>query len=121
MGIGKESDDIIHANDAEKSAVSIPMVKLKEIIIYKNLSGLRVSWEHKGSNNDSRASRLYVNGVAVGTAHATAGTSYAEVFDDISDIVFNDKIQIYIASSGTNTVFIRNLKIKYMEFINNDP
>lgn len=121
LGIGKESDDIVHSNDDVRTSQGITMTKVKEIIIYKNLSGLRVLWEHNGSNNDSRTSQLYINDEAVGAEHTTAGTEYAEVFDDISDIIFDDKIQIYVTSSAENIVSIRNMKIQYLEFENNDP
>lgn len=122
LGIGIASSDIVWSNDAEKSSTVYMDVKLKEVIVYKNLKNIRVSWEHKTNPTQGGISQLYVNGVIKAEYHGTISDTYESVYDDISNIKYNDKIQIYVlpASSGWK-MYVRNMKIKYMKFINNDP
>ena len=54
--------------------------------------------------------RIYVNGVAVGTEHSTASTSYVE-FTDTIDVEPGDLVQMYLrqtgaSGSGTNAAFV---------------
>lgn len=96
-------------------------VKVKEVISYLNLKSIRVSWEYKVDDPNTVFAKIYVNGVAVGVEKSTSSTTYVEVSDDITDIKINDLIQIYMRREPQDIAFIQNMKIKYLEFKNNDP
>ncbi len=122
LGVAKESDDLIFSNDAYIIEESTGYVKRKEIIVYKNLKGVKVEWKFQTDNPPLMVTtRLYVNGVAVGSEHTDSTGSYQTVSDNISDIVYGDKIQIYAKKVGASGYEIKDMRIKYMEFESNDP
>jgi len=123
LGVAKESDDVIHSNNAQQSTESITYDKVKEIIVYENLKGLRVSWEFMGSDGFADSyTKIYVNGIAVGVEKFIHGDVYTLVSDDISDLSFGDLLQIYGHRTGDlDACFVKNMVISYVKFENNDP
>jgi len=91
---------------------------MKEVIVYKNLKDVRVSWEHKSNIEANSWTALYVNGVQVGADHNRDTTTYLEVSDDLSGIKVGDLIQIW-GDHLDGIRIIRNMKIKFVEYINN--
>ena len=86
------------------------------------MKGLRVEWEFKKQSGTTAYTMLYINGVPVGVEHTTTSSTYVVVSDDIIDIFVGDLIQIFAKGIPVITqYYVRNMKIKYMEFINNDP
>lgn len=121
LGIGKESHDLVHSNDAEQSTSEFTATKIKETKVYKNLGNLKVSWEHKvGVTDETGYTVLKVNDVGVASQHVVNSTTYAEVSDNIDNIYYDDLIQIF-ASNSVGTTFVKNMRIKFMEYENNDP
>ncbi len=74
---------------------------------------VHVAWEHKASYSGYvAASRIYVNGAAVGPIHSTSSTSYSVVSDTIT-VSPGDVITIWgrgITYEGV-WVYVRNVKV----------
>lgn len=120
------SDDLVFSNDVENSKTSITYVKIKEIKCYIKAS-LRVYWEHRHDDTGatSAKTRVYINGVAVGVEQ-DAGAGYTAETEDIS-VAPDDLIQIYgyafhdDAPPIADGILVRNMRIKYIDFVSNDP
>lgn len=122
LGIGKESDDIIHSNDIERTTTSSSYVKLKEIVSYKNLKGVRISVDLKtGNSPDLVYAKVCINDIIVGTEFSDTTGVYVTHSREASDVVYGDLIQIYVRRTLDVSAYVQNMKIKYMEFENNDP
>ena len=115
------SDDLVFSNDGAKFNSSATYVKRKEIIAYRS-GDIRVYHETKINVLGSTVSRVYVNGVAVGVEHTTSSGTYVSWTDDLTGIVYGDLIQIYMKHTGAvDLSYVQNQRIKYTEFVSNDP
>lgn len=100
----------------ERSTTSASFTKLKELSPLVRGGQITVAHDMKETSTaggGQAESRLYINGVAVGTTHIDTTGSYATYTD--SDVAVNagDVIQIYGRhSAGTNGVTVRNLTIR---------
>jgi len=118
----KESDDLIHSNDTERSKTSISYVKVKEIVSHIK-GNIRVYWEHKAEADATSAQTVvYKNGVLIGTQFS-ASSSYTSETEDIS-VEPDDLIQIYGRAFHSfdpviaDTIYVRYMRIKYAKFSN---
>lgn len=122
LGIGLASVNVIHSNDTEKIHASASYEKIKEIIAYKNLKSVKISWEfHIETGESTSMTKVYINGVAVGVEKDTDLDTYVSVDDNITDIKYGDLIQIYCRNSAVANTYVKNMRIQYDEFVNNDP
>jgi len=83
-----------------------------------------VYWEHKrGINSTSGATKVYVNGVAIGSVR-TSTTVYASESEEIT-VKLDDLIKIYGYANydypDIESIYARNMTINFSEFVNNDP
>lgn len=124
LGIGIDSDsEIVYSDDVENYTPSSSYIKIKDIIVYKNLKNVRVRWDFRndyiGSPYDAYT-KLYVNDEAVGVEHNTDSTDNITVYDVITDIEYGDAIQIYAKRLGGGNVWVLNMKLMYVEFLSNN-
>lgn len=121
----KESNDLVHSNDTERTKTSVSYIKVKEIQSYIR-GNIRIYWEHyKEADATIGQTVVYKNGVSVGTQQS-ATTSWTAETEDIS-VNVGDLIQIYgrayhsIDPLIADAIYVRYMRIKYTDFINNDP
>lgn len=117
------SDVVRHSNDAEQSNFSPGFALMKEVITKNTYESFRVSFQMKTSIADVEvAGAVFVNDVQKSSEFTTILDTYTEFSYDVSNIKYNDKIQIYGRRVGSGaTCFINNMKIKFDNFQNNDP
>ncbi len=122
LGNGTAFDIIVHDNLAEQFTSAIPKTKIKEIIFYATANNLNVSFEMKSDNGVAFvSSRVYLNGVGVSGFFDTDSTTYLPFSYNIPVVSNGDLVQIYGSSNPGSTCYIRNMKITYTQFVNNDP
>ena len=120
LEIGIASDDLAFSNDAERGVFSATYAKIKEITVLKTLS-IRVYWEHRSwAIPGETKTRVYINGVATGSEHTATTTSYVAFTEDV-EVNKGDLLQIYGHYVDVLTTQVRNMRIKYSEFVSNDP
>ena len=116
------SDDLVFSNDTSRNTTSTTYVKLKEIAVYLNVN-LRICWEYwNGSTPGTVYTKLYINGVAVGSEKSTTSGVAVPVSEDV-EINNGDLLQIYGKVSVTDSpnCYISNMRINFIEYVSNDP
>lgn len=116
----------VHTNAAEVDlGTATSYVKAKEIICYTNVSGCTIYWQMTTENVGYTAySKLYLNGVAVGPEKTTNSLSWIDETTNLTGLHYGDQIQIYAHGSdggGFYSCKIKNMQIRYDEFVDNDP
>ena len=112
------------SNDTEKQTNSISYVKLKETKLHCILDSVRISVDIKTENASSFVrAMVYINGVGKPGSEATTSTTYETVDIDVDEkIVCCDLIQIYLmVENGAYAGYVKNFKIKYSNYENQDP
>ena len=113
---GIASDDVVFENNTNESTTNMTYTKLKEITAYISAK-IRVYWGMLSVTGPIVYSKVYLNGVVVGTERNTTSTSYVYFTEDI-EIKNGDLIQIYGKSSdGISGCMIAEQKIKFAEFV----
>ncbi|KKN22851.1 hypothetical protein LCGC14_0910810, partial [marine sediment metagenome] len=121
--VGIASDDLIFSNDTERGTNSVTYVKMKEIIVYRNMK-LRIYWEAvlKIGGSSQCKSRIYVNGVAIGSEHTADFPPASYPFTEDIEVNSGDLVQVYLKQTGAGiSVFVKNMKIRGIDYISNDP
>ena len=118
---GIASDDLLFSNDLLKTTVSESYVKIKEIIVYRSMK-MRLYWGISCSlGTPDVYSKVYINGIAVGTERTNNSTSYVYYTEDI-EVNTGDLVQIYgYTSLPPSACRIINMRIKSIEYVSNDP
>lgn len=116
------SDDLVFSNDTDQQTTAEEYLKMKEIISYHH-GTVRVYWEAKQIGvTDSVVSRLYINGVGVGSEYTDTEDNAYQAHSEDYQIDIGDLIQIYAKRVGSaTTIHIKNQRIKYIKFVSNDP
>jgi hypothetical protein len=71
-----------------------------------------VSYQHRSSGPYTTRTRIYVNGVAVGTERSHGSTSYTTWDEVITGLKAGDIIQIYTRAAGeAYRAYVRNLRV----------
>jgi len=116
------SDNVRNSNDAEKSlgAGITTYTKMKEIQISEDLAGVRIAYDMTVGQTGSAAycyTRIYKNGVAIGTEHGKNDSNYTTYTEDFSNLVAGDLIQIYgkgwVSYPYYGYPVIRNMRLQY--------
>jgi hypothetical protein len=100
---GAQSDAVVIANDAERTAsYQSSYYKLKEVQI-KVISGTLMTYFELRTPNASYPAygRVYKNGVALGTERSTTSTSFVG-FSEALSFSANDLYQVYAYQGATN-------------------
>jgi len=108
-------NNVLIANDAEKSTTNTSATKLKEIRItrlFPSLTKIRIYFELRSSNVLTTAyAQIYRNGSAYGTQRSTNSPSYVAFVEDL-DFAQGDYVQLYVwSSSASYSVYVRNFRI----------
>lgn len=97
----------------ERTTANSSLTKVKELTDLNRAGSVTISWEHKATGGATNAnSKLYINGVAVGSLKSTSLTTYAEVSESNVTVAIGDNIQVYAQTDGSASVEVKNLKIK---------
>ena len=80
-----------------------------------------VSYQHKASNQNPTGTRIYVNGVAVGTERSHSSTSYTTWNEVITGLKAGDSIQIYAKGNYSQYTYpyVCNLRVYGVIFQSN--
>ncbi|MFX0072745.1 MAG: hypothetical protein ACFFAO_16805 [Candidatus Hermodarchaeota archaeon] len=121
-GIGNASDTQVWNNATEKTSDSFTYELKKVIICYKHLKNVRISWEMKGTNELCyQYSKVLIDGQQVGTEFVYEGLTYTTHTVEASNIKPNTNIELWARRGSCGTCYVRNFKINYDEFVDNDP
>lgn len=121
------SEDMIVANDAEKSSITVAYVKLKEIELVAPIVGtslFRFKFDMKSSfAANHHYGRIYRNGVAIGTEQEWNAVNYNTFSEDIlaTNWEIGDTIELWVnIDNAGNGVVVRNLRMYGLgsEFVN---
>lgn len=117
---GIASNDLVFSNDTARSTNSESYVKIKEIAVYRSLN-LRLYWEYYATQDGGTAyTRVYINGVAVGSEKSTGLLTPQSTTEDV-EVNAVDLLQIYAKNVGVGSVTAQNMRIKFIEYVSNDP
>jgi len=119
---GIASDDLVFSNDTERTTMSAFYVKIKEIAIYRNLN-LKVYWSAVALGlPDTCYSKVYINGIAVGSQRINNTMGWADYTEDY-EMNVGDLLQIYAYRTGPGgtPVRVKDMRLKFIEYVSNDP
>lgn len=125
---GIYSNDLVFSNDTERmKATAQNYIKIKEITVYRSLK-LRVYWEaHTVADVTASKTRVYINGVAQGSEHSNTTENYVAFAENV-ELNAGDLLQIYgigykfVEPNYTpRAVYVRYMRIKFIEYVSNDP
>jgi len=128
LPVAVASANLRNSNNVEKTTQSVVYIKVKEIVINSDMSGVRIKFDMKIDNVLGIATgRIYKNGVSIGTEQ-TDGTAVYQVFsEDLTGFVKGDMIQIFAkVDNAARTASVRNLQLFYdlsyaLSVTSNDP
>jgi hypothetical protein len=114
------TDTLRWSNDAEKNCDSLSYVKLKEIKLNQDLPVCRIKFDLKSAGTVHYAyAQIYKNGVAIGTAQSTYGTTYLTKSEDFTGFKAGDLIQIYAKEDAVSwPAFVQNFRLYFDYGIN---
>jgi len=113
--------DLLKSDDTQVSTKSTDYVKVKEVIFnptpYISFSDnpsptVRIKWDHMSGGHYVVYTKIYVNDIPISPEFwdLSDWTWFTKTYD-LENLVYNDKIQIYMKSGLTNyDVFARNLR-----------
>ncbi|MFA5365420.1 MAG: hypothetical protein WC325_09605 [Candidatus Bathyarchaeia archaeon] len=108
------SDDLKQSANTERYSTSLTYEKKKEMTVHV-YGTIRVKFDMRSDASDGFVSgRIYKNDIAVGTVRSNNG-DYITYSEDLTGIVPNDKIQIYLKRDSVS-VFqadVQNFRIYY--------
>ena len=118
------SDDLVFSNDPEEIKTSITYTKIKQIDCYKNVA-IRVYWQGRSVSALYSKQRIYINGIAVGAEKDTGGETYVAFTEDV-EVAIGDTLEIWgyatiFDYSAARNCYARYMRIKFIDFIANDP
>jgi len=102
-------DYLIASADTEKEVYSDTYTKAKEILVARE-GTLRIKFDLKEGTGYAWA-KIYRNGSPVGTERSWDEPNYVTFSEDISGWSPGDLCQLYVHSSGGQSVMIRNFRI----------
>ena len=117
IGLYDVSDTALVSVDSVETSTSVTYAVIKEITIKANISSskFRVKHEMKG-RTATGYSRVYLNGEAVGDERTDGTDTYAAYTDDLSNIIYGDKIQLYVKATGDG-VDVKNFRLCGVETV----
>jgi len=114
------SETLRKSSDVEASTSSASWVKLKEFTIaFSNIIALgtiqlTVKHDHKTVPSGSVTyTRIYKNGVAVGTNRARTADTWGTWSENIGGWSNGDKVQLYALSDGSRVAWVRNFRLYF--------
>jgi hypothetical protein len=107
---------VVVMRDAQESTtVSTTYVKVKEILI-GSAGTLSFSWSHKTSTSYQNVyTKIYRNGVAVGTEKTTNSDAYQAATDEIAGWSAGDLCQMYLHGTGGYDGYVKNWTVMCAE------
>lgn len=122
--VGLPSANVVHNNATERqvSNEGTPYVKVKEIVIHTYITKYRVQWEQKAAPFQGIWSRVYLNGVEMGTVKSTTGDTYEAKSEDFvsNPLGYGDLLQLY-AYVDVASGYVKEFEIAFDEYEDNDP
>jgi hypothetical protein len=108
-------DVLNNSNDTERSVTATSYTKIKEIKINERIDGYRAKFDLTCKAVELCYGRIYKNGIAIGSQHSTSSNVYVTFSDDLSGLVEDDLLQIYVYSppDGANIVYVQNFRLYY--------
>lgn len=114
------SDTVKNSNDTERTTTSATYVKVKEIKLNEDTGKMRIRFGLKrvGGTVTLVAARIYLNGVAIGTARTNNTTDYAYHDEDLQateGFAKDDLIQIYAhrSTDADTTCYVEDFQLRY--------
>lgn len=100
--------------NTERTTTSASYVKLKEFTPVNRPGTVTVAWQMKDNDVEGRLvySKVYKNGVAVGSEKSTSNNSYQNETETNISVSAGDVLQIYGKGQEGNTCYIANAKLE---------
>ncbi len=109
---------LVKSDDAEvggsKSEEWVPLKSLPPLpaSVFGTENSVYVSYQYRSSGVYTIYTKIYVNGVGVGTERSHSSTSYTTWDEEITGLKAGDIIQIYTRSQGgISHAYVRNLRV----------
>ncbi len=118
------SETLRNFNDAQKTTIQEVYTKLKEVLLGGDLPVCRLKFDLRAVDNPTAYARVYKNGGAIGIEQTAVTPSWSTKSEDFSNWVAGDLIQIYGKRTGTQTCYVRNMRLCYdlvVPVTNQDP
>lgn len=109
-----------HSNDTTRTRTAGTYTKTKEILVPAGITitGATVTFDQRLSAGAAANtySKIYKNGVAIGTERTTASGSFVSYSEDFTalNLVANDLLQLYVYNTGSGPITeVRNFRLYY--------